>query len=227
MQDKQHPSYNVVPSNYTPSLLNGKPWFWNNKRAEAAVLLAEDKLTDNEIAAKLDISRQSLARWKKIPEFEERQREHVEAKAMHVRKKWFAKPELRAEVLARDIKATDIILEERGKQLQDELHAAEVVLAPDNAAPEQPQASTDKKPPMSETTDPYAGGARTGFIARDYKMAGNGTTRPIYAFDAALMRERRANLEAISKHLGQWDAENESQVGVAVTVNLTPQDAKL
>jgi transcriptional regulator with XRE-family HTH domain len=222
MQENKANNSIVSSKTLQPKPWLSRPWRWTPARTKAAALIAEDKLTQAEIADKIGVSRVALWQWNKRPEFASRIEELVQEEVQEVKRKWFMHGPLRARLLARDIRATDIILEERGKQLQDELNAAEVTVAADNAE------HADKKPPASETNgDPYAGGARTGFIARDYKMAGNGTTRPVYAFDAALMRERRANLEAISKHLGQWDAENETGIGVNVTVNLTPQDEKL
>lgn len=45
---------------------------WNGRRERAAVLLAEDELTDEEIAASVDITRRQLTTWKQHPEFAQR-----------------------------------------------------------------------------------------------------------------------------------------------------------
>lgn len=50
---------------------------WTKQRETAAVLLAEDELTDTEIAAKVGISARQLWAWKKIPEFRARMDELV------------------------------------------------------------------------------------------------------------------------------------------------------
>jgi hypothetical protein len=68
-----------------------------------------------------------------------------------------------------------VILAERGKQLEQE---------------------TD----VEKAT--YAGGARTGFITRDYK--GKDADTAVYSFDAALMRERRELRRQIAQELGEW-----------------------
>lgn len=44
-------------------------WTWNGKRLEAAQLLAEGDLTDDDIAAKCGVSRRQLVRWKAVPAF--------------------------------------------------------------------------------------------------------------------------------------------------------------
>jgi hypothetical protein len=45
---------------------------WGQRQTEAANLLAEDALTDEQIAGKVGISRSQLARWKTNPEFKAR-----------------------------------------------------------------------------------------------------------------------------------------------------------
>ena len=40
------------------------PFPWTHARAEAAVLVAEDAVTDEEIAAKVGVSRRTLTTWK-------------------------------------------------------------------------------------------------------------------------------------------------------------------
>lgn len=52
---------------------------WTAARARAAVLLAEDALTDAEIAARADVSDRQLRTWKRHPEFWARVQEHVAA----------------------------------------------------------------------------------------------------------------------------------------------------
>lgn len=51
--------------------------FWTRKRAKAALAVAEDTLTDAQIAANAGVSKQTLETWKKIPEFRARVEEHV------------------------------------------------------------------------------------------------------------------------------------------------------
>lgn len=52
---------------------------WTKARERAASLLAADRLSDEEIAADLRISRTNLAQWKRRPEFQARVQEHVAA----------------------------------------------------------------------------------------------------------------------------------------------------
>lgn len=52
---------------------------WNAKRERAAALVADDSLSDEQIAAELKVGRATLARWKDRPEFIARVREIVES----------------------------------------------------------------------------------------------------------------------------------------------------
>lgn len=45
---------------------------WNSKRDRAALLLAEDDLSDAEIAEQIGVGRSTLSGWKQHPEFEQR-----------------------------------------------------------------------------------------------------------------------------------------------------------
>jgi hypothetical protein len=50
---------------------------WTQRRSQAAQLVADDHLTDEDIAAKVGISSKQLVRWKKQPEFADKVAELV------------------------------------------------------------------------------------------------------------------------------------------------------
>jgi hypothetical protein len=50
-------------------LQNVAPFCWSKKKRSAAQLLAEDRLTDEQIASRLKVARMTLCRWKKHPVF--------------------------------------------------------------------------------------------------------------------------------------------------------------
>lgn len=50
-------------------------WSWTSPKQRAAALLAEDELTDEEIADEVGVIRRTIARWKLVPEFAARVRE--------------------------------------------------------------------------------------------------------------------------------------------------------
>lgn len=59
-----------MPDDSLPNVTgNGGGFHWTGVRQRAASLLADDELTDNEIAAQCGVTRQTLARWKLVPVF--------------------------------------------------------------------------------------------------------------------------------------------------------------
>lgn len=54
---------------------------WTGKRTEAALLVAQDELSNEEIAKRAGITRQGLDKWKRAPEFQERVEELLAAMA--------------------------------------------------------------------------------------------------------------------------------------------------
>jgi hypothetical protein len=53
--------------------------FWTRRTEQAALLVAEDQLTDDAIAARLRINKVTLERWKQRTDFRARTQEHVAA----------------------------------------------------------------------------------------------------------------------------------------------------
>jgi hypothetical protein len=147
---------------------------WSQQREDAAQLVADDRLSNDAIAAQVGISAKQLERWKLNPEFAARVDKHIALWRERVRRQGLALKERRIESLIADFSSTDVILAERGAQNE--------------------QAVSER--------DPYAGGSRTGFITRDFK--GKDADTPVYSFDAALMRERRELRRQIAQELGEW-----------------------
>lgn len=52
--------------------LNATEFLWNGKRLQAVELVAQDALTDAEIANQLDVHKATLERWKQHPAFSEK-----------------------------------------------------------------------------------------------------------------------------------------------------------
>ena len=152
-------------------------WTWTNKKELAAQLSADDSLSDVKIAKEVGIATRSLTRWKLDPEFRARVAEHVDAWKLEIRKRGLAIKERRIESYIRDFEATNTILVERGNQ--------------------QAQA-------VDVNAEPYAGGASTGFVVKDFKGLA-----PVYSFDAALMRERLSIRKQLAQELGEWSEKQE------------------
>jgi uncharacterized protein YjiS (DUF1127 family) len=56
---------------------NGPKFTWTKAKAQAAVLVAEDDLSDEQLSAQVGIGRTTLKRWKADPAFRARVRDHI------------------------------------------------------------------------------------------------------------------------------------------------------
>jgi hypothetical protein len=72
---------------------------WNSKREEAASLVADDSLSDEQIAERLKINRATLHRWKIHPDFQARIKEIVEETRSALLKRGILSKENRLEFL--------------------------------------------------------------------------------------------------------------------------------
>lgn len=94
-----------------------KPFKWNKKREECALLLALDDLSDEEIAKKVQVGRTALWVWKNDPEFVARIDEHINEFRARVRRKGIAIIENRVAHLQRRHELMNQIIRERGAAL--------------------------------------------------------------------------------------------------------------
>jgi hypothetical protein len=142
-------------------------------------LLAENELSDQEIAKTLGIGRATLSRWKTDPEFAAQVGDHIgEIKARMLRRA-IAKKEKRIDVL-------------------NDLHDKLLTVVQERAADYAAQAASGGDVP--------AGGG-TGLIVRQLKQIGSGRDAQVveeFGVDTALVREIRATHEQAAKELGQW-----------------------
>ena len=73
--------------------------FWTRRTERAALLVAEDQLTDAAIAKELGVVKATVENWKKRPEFRARVQGHVEAFAAALRAKGIADRQNRVDAL--------------------------------------------------------------------------------------------------------------------------------
>lgn len=102
---------------------NFPKWRWTEGRERAAALVAEDAVSDEQIAADLGVTRRTLTTWKQHPEFAARVDEHLAAFRRRVLRKGFALRERRIDAL--NGIATDLLAQLRA----DDYLADEVKLA--------------------------------------------------------------------------------------------------
>lgn len=72
---------------------------WTARREQAALRVAEDSLSDEEIAQELGIVRRTLALWKACPEFQARSQAIVEASRVALEAEYIASKRIRLNIL--------------------------------------------------------------------------------------------------------------------------------
>lgn len=88
-------------------------WTWTKQREKAAKLAAEDALTNEQIAASIGVTRQTVDYWRLKPEFRARVASIVSAYADAIRDEGIANVKNRVAALNRDFDATETIIAER------------------------------------------------------------------------------------------------------------------
>jgi hypothetical protein len=152
---------------------------WTAPRERAALMVAEDELSDEKIAEACGVKRVTLHRWKQHPEFAERVAEHVQT--------------LEAEMLQFSIakrRKRIAALDDRWQRMQQVIEARSLEMSG-----------------VDSYGDPAIPGGITGLLVHQERAIGNGQNQTIideYAVDTGLLRELRAHEEQAAKELGQW-----------------------
>ena len=107
---------------------NDTEFRWDSRRDAAAVLVAEDALTDEAIAEQVGISKRTLERWKQAEPFRERVAEHTAALDAAVQRLAIAKRRKRVERLDRDWQRLQDLIEARGRALDGQVAGGETGL---------------------------------------------------------------------------------------------------
>lgn len=94
---------------------NGTSFRWDGRHSEAATLLVEDRLTDEQISKRVGCSRRQLARWKSVPEFKAKLAELRQELANKVRRRGITNLSRRLTRADRDWEALHRIIDERAK----------------------------------------------------------------------------------------------------------------
>lgn len=178
-----------------------------------AFFVADDDLSDAEIAQQTGVSERTLYRLKRRPDFA--------ARVLHLRE------EIRAEIRARGI----AVKENRVRALHRRARRLERVIAERAAAAEREELAAAPEgwhPPLVLPV-PAAPvpGFRSGALARDYKSLGSGDQQrivPVYEFDAALWRELREIEKQAAQEMGQWVSKEEVTGTIIYEVTQFPCD---
>jgi hypothetical protein len=98
---------------------NDAKFQWDTVTVQAAVDVAEDRLTDEEIAQKVGVSRSTITRWRRVPEFRARVREIVQATAVAMGDLGIASKVRRLEALNERWRTCKRLIEMRAEQYMD------------------------------------------------------------------------------------------------------------
>lgn len=96
---------------------NGTGFRWDARREKAATLLAEDELSDEQIAVECGIGRTTLHRWKQHPAFTARVADHVRALEAETLKYAIAKRRRRIKALDDRWQRMQRLIEARAEEL--------------------------------------------------------------------------------------------------------------
>ena len=149
-------------------------WRWSHARETAASLVADDTLSDIEIASKAGVGKATLERWKKVPQFYARVLEIREA----LRK---TAVEVALQYGIANCRERMICLNELWNRLQ------RVV------------SERAKAPDMQNIP-----GGRTGLLVRRVRSIGGDDTVDEYAVDTGLLQELREYAKQAAQEMGQW-----------------------
>lgn len=157
------------------------------KRERAAILLAEDELSDEAIAAAVKIGRTTLSRWKLDPEFAALVGDHHGRIVAEALKLPIAKKHKRVTELNDLNERYWRIIRDRAAR-----HATALEDTADRALME-----------MFGTNTPAE--AATGMLVAQPKIAANGKTVTEWAFDKALDSAIKETHKQAAQELGQWE----------------------
>lgn len=169
---------------------------WSKVKERAAVLVAEDELSDERIAEECGVHRRTLARWKEHAEFRDRVGEHVEETRRAMARLAIAKRHKRVAVL---------------DQLHEGLLRVVAERAAAHAEDAEQRATEDAgtrflRSFIGDDGSPAGGG--TGLLVKQFKMVGSGPGAKIvaeYGIDTGLIKSIQALEEQAAKELGQWE----------------------
>jgi hypothetical protein len=155
---------------------------WNTARELGAALVADDTLSDVEIAKQAGVHKATLERWKKAPEFQER----VRAVGASLKSKAL---EIALQYGIADLRQRIRSLDESWKKMQRVI------------------AERAKDPVMEK-----AAGGRTGLLVHRRRVIGQGDNSMMideFEVDIGLLHELRETERQAAREMGEWVAKHE------------------
>lgn len=167
-----------------------RPFHWTRKSEDAALLLAEDEFTDEAIAAQARITRSTLSKWKRHPEFAAQIREHVAEFQERAREAGLGRLDKRMAAYNDRHRRMTQLITARGDDMAEESPDGETGLLVRQL----------KRVLHVYEPDPHD---EEGELVEQTELTAE------YLFDAALMRELRELEKQIAQDTGQWSEKRE------------------
>lgn len=94
---------------------------WNFQRSQAAQMIADGQLPIEQVAEKVGVSKQTLFKWKLVPEFQLRVKENAEAIAEALKGAGIREKQLRVDNLQARVTKMLQLIEARGEEMANEV----------------------------------------------------------------------------------------------------------
>lgn len=191
-------------STVKPGLLQENTNFrWTAQRERAAVLLADDEITDEAIAVDVGVHVSTLWRWRQNADFAAKIGEHVGRLQAGMLRYRVAKKRHRLKAL-------------------DDLHTKALDTIQCRADRYQAMLGDDRETVAAQAAKSVIGGvvpgeAATGLLVEKESVNNTGYRTVEWSVDTGLMREIRAIHEQAAKELGQWVEKGEIEIGDGIT----------
>jgi hypothetical protein len=172
------------------------PFPWSTKATEAVQLVADDRLSDEQIAAQVGVVRKTLHNWRQHPEFAARVAEIVEA--------------ARAEALRCGV----AVKAERIRGYQDRYQRMRALLDARAAMGQRLVAATQGDSDADRYLRSLFGkgelppGLETGLLVKTVKVVGK-VTEEEWSVDTGLLAEMRATEKQAAQEMGDWTEKRE------------------
>lgn len=172
---------------------NVSGFHWSGKTEQAAMLVAQDTLTDKQIASECGIAERTLERWKLRSEFSARVQEHRDAFREQIRAEGIANRQNRVDALNDRWERMQRVLDARADELADVPGGNTGILVRQAKLVKVYKSDGDQEDEDGETL--YS--AKRDVMVYEY------------AVDTALLKEMRETEKQAAQDLGQWSEKQE------------------
>lgn len=173
--------------------------FWNRKTERAALQVADDVLTDAQIATEAGVTKRTLELWKQRPDFRARVDQHVKDFAAAIKGRGIAERLNRVDALNDRWRRMQRVIDERAADDASGTYEAQLGTGYDV------RRETRRVP-----------GWTTGLLVRTEKIIGTGPKAQKvveFSVDTGLLSELRQHEKQAAQELGQWTEKSDLTSG--------------